>query len=141
MKTLDLKLYCDLGDEELRQRGQEMADAMREHTTVENDRRLAVKDFKERLEEIRGRMFAAAGAIRDKGEYRLVRCTVQFHVPANGWKRLVRMDTGELVKEEAMTPAEMQLNLYTEAVLVYATPVNPDPAPPGPSLADSPPTT
>ncbi len=39
-------------------------------------------------------------------------CTVFFHTPAEATKRIVRMDTGEVVREEAMTAAECQLNMF-----------------------------
>ena len=39
-------------------------------------------------------------------------CVVQFHTPCEGIKRVVRMDTGEVVREEGMTNAEKQLNLW-----------------------------
>ena len=41
-----------------------------------------------------------------------MRCAVMYHVPCEGQKRIVRTDTGEQVREEAMTEAEKQLNLF-----------------------------
>ena len=42
----------------------------------------------------------------------MVSCTVQFHTPCEGIKRIVRTDTGEMVREERMMNSEKQLNLF-----------------------------
>lgn len=114
-KRIELKLRCDLGHSELLQRGQELAEAQREAARVENEKRDAMKDFKEQLEEIYGRMRETGEAIREKSEFRLIACEVLFHTPAIGSKRTVRLDTGELLRDEPMTLDEQQLNLYASS--------------------------
>jgi hypothetical protein len=111
-KRIELKLHCDLDESELRDRGQQLAESLREAARVEKEKSDAAKDFKEQLEEIYGRMGAVAEAIREKCEFRLVACEVQFHTPVVGSKRTIRLDTGELLRDESMTMDEQQLNLY-----------------------------
>ena len=111
-KRIELKLRCDLGRAELLQRGQELAEAQREAARVEDEKRDVMKNFKERLEEIYGRMRETGEAIREKSEFRLVACEVQFNTPSVGSKRTIRLDTGELLRDESMTPDEQQLHLY-----------------------------
>ena len=63
-KRIELKLRCDLGRAELLQRGQEMAEAQREAARVEKEKHDVMKNFKERLDEIYGRMRETGEAIR-----------------------------------------------------------------------------
>jgi hypothetical protein len=112
MKTIELKLHCDLDDVELRERGQQMAEAKREFARVAKEKADAMKDFKLQLEEIDARMSTAAEAIREKSEFRLVKCQVLYNVPAVAAKRTVRLDTGEVVREEPMTAGEQQQHLF-----------------------------
>jgi hypothetical protein len=120
-KTVELKLHCDLSEDELRARGQKLAEALREIRRVEDAKRDAMKDFKEQLEELHGETRETADAIRNKSEFRLVSCQVFFHAPVVGSKRTIRMDTGELVREEAMTLDEQQMNLYASEELPLKT--------------------
>ena len=42
----------------------------------------------------------------------MVSCAVQFHTLCEGIERIVRIDTGKMVREEPMTNSEEQLNLF-----------------------------
>lgn len=111
MKRIELTLHCELNDFDLHQRAQQMAEALREKARVSKRKAKVTKDFRDQLDEIEGRLSVAAEAIREKSEYRLVPCFVQFNVPTEGSKRTVRADTGEVVREERMSDGERQMNL------------------------------
>lgn len=46
--------------------------------------------------------------VNDEHDYRMIECEWTFHCPKTGTKRLVRLDTGEIVKEIFMSRQEMQ---------------------------------
>ena len=45
-------------------------------------------------------------------EMRYIECVCQFHTPTIATKRIVRQDTGEVVRECAMEKDELQENLF-----------------------------
>ena len=115
MKQIELELLCELTDEEVQMRGLQLASAFVERDKVDAAKRDAARSFGKQLEGIDERMRRLSDAIAERREYRFVRCAVIFHAPANGTKRIVRADTGEIVREEPMTMAECQQFLFTDA--------------------------
>ena len=115
MKQIELELLCELTDEEVQMRGLQLASAFVERDKVDAAKRDAARSFGKQLEGIDERMRRLSDAIAERREYRFVRCAVIFHSPANGTKRIVRADTGEIVREEPMTMAECQQFLFTDA--------------------------
>jgi hypothetical protein len=109
---MEVELSCDLTEEEVQYRAQQLGAAVVEQDEVTTHKRDANKGFNEELEEIAQRMRLLSRAIRNKSERRLVRCAVTFHTPTQGAKRVVRLDTGELVREEPMTLDECQQHLF-----------------------------
>ncbi len=71
-----------------------------------------MKSFKDRLDGLAEQQRDLAKVIGDRVEERMVACVVEYHAPCEGTKRVVRTDTGEVVREEPMTDAEKQLNLF-----------------------------
>jgi hypothetical protein len=114
IKNIDLDLVCELSTEEVNERPQQMSAAMTEYDQVESDKKDAVKEYTEQMKELRGRMRRLSRTITSKTESRIVKCCTYFHTPVVGTKRTVRLDTGELVREEPMTNAECQDNLFNE---------------------------
>lgn len=113
-RDLDLELWCDLTPDEIQERAQQLGASLAEYDAVESDKKDAMKEYGEQLKEIAGRMRRLSRIIRSKQEQRIVKCAIFFHVPVVGTKRIVRMDTGEIVREEAMTQAESQQHLFVE---------------------------
>jgi hypothetical protein len=105
-KEIDLELWCELTGDEIQERAQQLGNALSEYDRVDADKKEAMKEYAESLKEISGRMRRLSGIIRNRTEQRIVKCIVTFHTPVAGTKRIVRLDTGELVREEAMTMAE-----------------------------------
>ncbi len=114
MKRITETLTCELSEQELNEKGQLMSAAMLEYDTVEDQKKEATKVFSEQLKEVRGRMRQLSRVIRDKSEERSVECIVRFHNPEPGMKRIIREDTGEIVRDEQMTMAERQNNLFDD---------------------------
>jgi hypothetical protein len=112
LKQIEMQLACELSQEEIQFRAQELGVAVAEYDVIDDEKKSAMKLFKERLEVVAHRMRRLSKIVQEKREYRMVACVVEFHVPAVGSKRIVRTDTGEIVREEAMTPEERQNNLF-----------------------------
>lgn len=114
MKEIDLELWCDLTDAEVQERAQQLGAAVAEYDQVDSDKKDSMKQYTDQLKEISGRMRRLSRIIRNRTEQRMVRCAVQFHTPVASTKRILRLDTGEIIREEAMTMAESQQHLFLD---------------------------
>ena len=111
-KEIDLELMCELTDDDIQVRSQQLGAAVLEQDRVGDNKASAMKAYSEELKEIAQRMRIISRAIRDRVEQRLVRCVVEFHVPSPSFKRVTRLDTGEFLKDEPMTLEERQRHLF-----------------------------
>jgi hypothetical protein len=109
---IERELMCGLTDEEVQSRGRMLGETVTAIDDTNSARTSAMKEFKERLVGLNEQQRKLARMIRDRSEWRMVVCLVQFHVPGEGMKRIVRMDTGEVVGEDKMTDGEKQMNLF-----------------------------
>jgi hypothetical protein len=109
---IELELFCTLIDDEVRSRGLMLGETIWAIDDTNSARTAAMKEFKERLVGLNEQQRKLARIIRERAEQRMVSCAVQFHTPCEGIKRIVRIDTGEMVREEPMTNSEKQLNLF-----------------------------
>ncbi len=114
MKEITVEVNCDLDEMELLMRGQMLSQAYLDFERVQGEKKAAMKEFADELEGIRSRINKLCGIIRNKMEPRMVNCAVQFHAPVQATKRIVRLDTGEIVRDEPMTPQECQTYLFEE---------------------------
>jgi hypothetical protein len=99
---------CMLTAAELRQAGEDLARATREAIECENDKKTAAAAYKARGEHAQSRCAALSLKITQGYEMRDIECVVYYGTPRHGFKQVIRPDTGETVREEPMTPAEMQ---------------------------------
>jgi hypothetical protein len=111
-KRIELELYCNLTDDEVQSRGLMLVEAITERDQVDAARREAAKQYRDKLVGLDERQRKLGRVIRERAESRMVQCVVQFHTPVEATKRIVRLDTGEVVREEAMTQGECQLNMF-----------------------------
>jgi hypothetical protein len=109
---IELALYCTLTDEEVQSRGLMLGETISAIDDTNGARTAAMKEFKDRLTGFVELQRKLARIIRERSEERMVTCWVIYHAPAEGMKRIVRSDTGEVVREEEMTSSEKQLNLF-----------------------------
>jgi hypothetical protein len=113
-RSIELVQY-NFTNEELRLLGEQMA---REAQMVydlrdkkkENAAALAVA-----VTEAEGRVSNLARKINERHEMRDAECMVLLHTPRAGMKSMVRVDTGEIVREERMTVDELQEKLAFDA--------------------------
>lgn len=111
-KRIELDLPCTLSEDELASRGMMLVDTVAQKDDTASAKRTVTKEFNDKLTALDERQRQLAYVIRTGIERRLVACEVLFHTPAEASKRIVRLDTGEMVKEEAMTPAECQTHIF-----------------------------
>lgn len=109
---MELQLFCTLTDEEVQSRGLMLGETVSLIDDTNSARTTAMKEYKDRLTGLTERQRELAQIIRERSEKRMVECRVIFHAPSEGMKRVVRLDTGEQVREEPMTTAEKQMNLF-----------------------------
>lgn len=114
MKEIVLDLMCELSDMEINDRAQQLSSTLQRYDEIEIEKKNSAKQYADLLGELGGQTRKLSGIIRRRAESRPVMCAVAFHSPAAGSKRIIRKDTGEIVKEEAMSHAEMQNNLFEE---------------------------
>ncbi len=96
---------------ELLELGDDLARAAETVREVENRKKEMMADIAAELKHANGRVFALAGKIRDKFEFRETQCIALFGVPRAGMKTILRADTRAEERVEPMTEAEMQQGL------------------------------
>lgn len=111
-KPITLTLWKDFTMEELQEKGQDLSTAVIEFSDIEVQKKNKSEEFKTKLDGIEGRIYRLSTEIRAKGRDIDTPCVVRYHVPRTAFKQIVRKDTGELVREEQMTPHECQENLF-----------------------------
>lgn len=104
-------LRCDFSAEELREFSRELARKTAELSQAEEDKKAAVSQFADRIAANRADTSRLARNINSGYEMRMTVCEVLLNTPVTGTARIVRSDTGEVVKERAMTGTEMQGSL------------------------------
>ena len=114
-KEIEVDLLVDLTPEEVQEPAQQLSSTITEYDQCESAKRDAMKAYSEELQSLRGRMKALSKVIRDKAELRIVHCLVELDTPIPGHKRLVRLDTGEVVCEKLMTDDDRQQPMFPES--------------------------
>lgn len=114
MKVVTRNLPCRLTEDELRQRGDALAEVVQE-LHAEEQRQADVKaQMKARVTELEAKQTRFAITISRKEEYRDIECDV-FGDPERGVVELVRRDSGEVVETRPMTEDERQRALPLNA--------------------------
>jgi len=91
------KLPCILTDEEVLERGEQLAAAEHAYTATDNERKEAAKRFKNALTAIDRRLTELSDAIRDRVESRDVECRWALDFNSD-CRLLLRVDTGEQIE-------------------------------------------
>ena len=99
---------CNLTAAEIRQAGEDLARATRDAIACETEKKEVVAAYKARAEHAQGRCASLSLKITQGYEMRDIECVVYYGTPRQGFKQVIRPDTGETIREEPMTPAEMQ---------------------------------
>lgn len=106
------RLWTSFTPQQLQEKGQELANACIELGDVAYAKKKSSDEFKLEMDGIEGKIGRLSDDIRAKGEETDIACIVRFHLPRTAFKQTVRLDTGELVREEQMSPTECQEHLF-----------------------------
>jgi deoxyribodipyrimidine photolyase len=94
--------------EEIRHLGESLAREAQNVFTLRQEKKEISQSYASRIEEANGKVAALTDKINQGYEMRDTECRVELDRPRRGAKSIVRVDTGAVVREEAMTAAEMQ---------------------------------
>ena len=95
-------------DEELLALSKTMAKKNQDLGEVEADKKRIVADFAAKVQAFESEIATLARKVYSGYEHRNVECEVTYHTPEIGMKTITRTDTGEIVREEAMSTSERQ---------------------------------
>lgn len=104
------KLPVRLTEPELRARGDELAEKVRDRRLLDEQRKDTARDYRERLEVMDEQIGELARAVRDRTEDREVNIREEPDFK-RGVMQIVRLDTGETVRERVLEEGERQGNL------------------------------
>jgi hypothetical protein len=127
-KRIERKLRCELTESDLLTRAASLADNGMTIDETNAARSKSSKEFKDLLAGLEERRRELSLAIRTGFEERLVPCVVRFHHPVEATKTIIRLDTGELVEECAMSAEECQTRMFAESAAAPVVIENPSPA-------------
>lgn len=103
-------LKCDLTEEELLQAGEDLAKAIDEARTHEEQRKSANEDFKARIAACEAEITIKQRLVRNKNEFRPVSCEVTLNYTTLD-AVVIRLDTEEIVQERKLTHEEKQMKI------------------------------
>lgn len=103
-----LNMECVYTDGELAEKRDQLSETILDIQQVEDDKATVTRTFKERLDGLYGQSTKLAQQIKNRKEFRMVECAVEFNKPNSGEKTTIRLDTGEMTKIEIMTDDERQ---------------------------------
>jgi hypothetical protein len=100
-------LFVALTESELIDRGELLSEACKSYEHVDAQRKEAVDEYKERLDELKRERLRLAHIVKTKQEPRLVLVRWIYDYE-HAVKRAVRQDTGEVVEEKTIPKDELQ---------------------------------
>jgi len=109
-KMENLYLPCEFTNEEMQVKAQDMANKLRERTTLENEKKRAMANFASQLKSMDGEIAKLSSDYSAGYEYRNVKCDI-FIDYAENIKRWVRSDTGKIAKESKLTVEDLQTEI------------------------------
>ncbi len=111
MGLITRELVCSLTDGERRAKGQEIARAIEEISTLEEEKKAATRDLNEQIKTARKHVAELARHLREGSELRIIDCREDPEY-RTGTMRIVRSDNGEVVEVRALKPSERQAPLF-----------------------------
>jgi hypothetical protein len=109
IKRDEEELYTDLGPEDVRERGEALANVLEEIRLMEEDAKDTARDFKQQIKVNKERAKKLGDATRFHRELRIV--PVEIRDAGEGQVTVVRTDNGEVVRTRKMTDEEKQLTV------------------------------
>ena len=114
-------LPCVLTEPELLERGNRVADVLRDLEDLDEKRKQAAADFKGRIDVLDATARQLGKEIRTKTEYRMVEVVRETDYRRNV-AEVVRSDTGEVIESRPLTPAERQMEIQPAKALKLEPP-------------------
>lgn len=116
--------------DELEDKSKELARHTLERGRLEQNKKEVDSQLKAQIEAETSQIALLAGHINMGHESRMIDCAILWHNPKNGRATICRIDTGEVVRERAMTYDELQdrLPFHNTAETTTAAP-SPEPEP------------
>lgn len=99
-------------EEETKEIAKNLALSVTSKTRAEEEQKSAQAQFKQRIEIEITQIQRLSNNINMGWEMREIECVVEFHKPRQGVKRIIRLDTGEIVREQQMSGGELQEKLF-----------------------------
>lgn len=103
-------LKCDLTEEELLQAGEDLAKAIDEARTLEEQRKSVNEDFKAKIAAEEAEITIKQRLVRNKNEFRNVQCELTLNYTTQKAVS-IRTDTKEVVQERYMSYEEKQMKI------------------------------
>lgn len=85
-----------------------LAEKNNELNQAEEEKKSVTSQLKAKIDGISARVTEVSTKITTGYEYRMTKCTVKYHTPRPGMKRLIREDTNDVIEDAEMTDAEKQ---------------------------------
>lgn len=125
-KEIKRQLPCHFTADQLRDKSEMLAQKIDEKGKIEDEKKQVMTGYKQRLELVDAEVAVLAHHIRQKFEFGEVKCLSIMDSPVFGRKTIQRLDTGEYVGEEFMTPEDRQIVMQFETDATGA-PINDPP--------------
>lgn len=101
-------LKYTFNEEEMREFATDLARKTAEITEAEESKKAAVAQFGDRIASLRADTSSLARKFNSGYEHRNIECRITYHDPSPAQKTTMRLDTGEVVKVQAMSFGELQ---------------------------------
>jgi len=108
-KSIKQTLMCDLTDKERREYGISLATTLGDMGEIETQKKREMDHFKDRIAGLQAKADELSRKVRDGKEWRDVDCHVMYGSPDREHKQTLRLDTGETIRTERMTEADLQI--------------------------------
>lgn len=112
IKTKEILRY-PFKDEEMLDRGRTLARKQNELVQLDLDKKSVVKQCDQKIAAVEAEISLLSRQISDGFEFRHIDCETRYYY-AYGLKKTVRLDTEEIIREEALTADELQMSLHEE---------------------------
>ena len=100
------RLMCQLTEEEYQNKSKELSRLIREKAAHEEQKRTFAQYYKELIDKTQKYIEDILPVVESGEEERPVHCRIEFNVPENGLKTVIRLDTGEMIETCDMTDEE-----------------------------------
>lgn len=109
VKVLEITetLKCQLTETEVLAAGQELAEKLQQHHTLEGEKKAVTGQFAAQIKEVDAKVEQKRNLVQNKFEFRPVKCS-ETHDYKEGTVVVLRLDTSEVVSKRAMTQDERQ---------------------------------